>query len=192
MSAVDDILGGLDFDSVDGTSRLPFLTPGKYVLGVRKVFIGNGYKGARFSVEFEVLESSKSLEDDAPLAKGTQCSWIQKLGGTSKAAMVGPNNVVGFLSAATGYSSSFFKATKEDPSSGKKRIKQIVGDENGTMPEGPLVQLGVRVSGTCYTTKSGAGNTITPVNFSIVPGYTLKDLMLAKKQEQAAPSSAPF
>ena len=190
MSAVDDILGGLDFDSVDGSTRLPFLTPGKYVLAVRKVFVGTGFKGARFSVEFEVIESSKSVEDDTPLGKGQQASWIQKLGGSSPAARVGPNNVVNFLAAATGYSSSFFKATPSDPNSGKKRIKQIVGDENGTMPTGPLVQLGVQVDATCFTTKSGQGNVITPVNFSVRPGFTLKDLM--QKAKEQPKEEAPF
>lgn len=189
MSNVDDILAGLDFDNVDGSARLPFLDPGKYVLGVNKVFIGTGFKGGKFTVEFTVLESEKTVADDIPTPVGKTVSWIQKLGGPSKAALVGPNNVVNFLAAATGFAGGAFKATKEDPHSGKKRIKMLVGDEDGSMPDGPLVQAGVRVGALCYRTTSGGNTAITPVSFSILPGYTLKDL-LKKHQEGATQASA--
>jgi len=193
MSAVDDILAGLDFDSVDGSARLPFLDPGKYVLLVKKVAIGQGFKGGKFTVEFEVLEAVKTVEDDIPTPVGKTVSWIQKLGGNSPAALVGPNNVVNFLAAATGFAGSLFKSTKEDPFSGKKRIKMLVGDEDGSMPEGPLVQAGVRVAALCYRTQSSNKTDITPCNFSIYPGYTLKDIQLALKKangQEAAAASA--
>lgn len=190
MSNVDDILSGLDFDNADGSARLPFLEPGKYVLAVKKVFIGTGFKGGKFSVEFSVLESEKTVADDIPTAVGREVSWIQKLGGPSRAALVGPNNVVGFLSAATGFAGTAFKATKEDPNSGKKRIKMLVGDEDGSMPEGPLVQAGVRVNAICYRTNSGNGTAITPVSFSIAPGWTFKERIKAQQMATQAPASA--
>lgn len=179
MSAVDDILAGLDFDSVDGSARLPFLDPGRYILLVKKVAIGQGFKGGKFTVELEVLESYKTVADDIPTPVGKTVSWIQKLGGNSPSALVGPNNVVNFLAAATGFAGALFKSTKEDPFSGKKRIKRLVGDEDGSMPEGPLVQAGVRVAALCYRTQSSNKTDITPANFSIVPGYTLKDIQAA-------------
>jgi hypothetical protein len=190
MSSVDDILSGLDFDNTDGSARLPFLEPGKYVLAVKKVFIGTGFKGGKFTVEFEVIESEKTVADDIPCSVGSRASWIQKLGGPSRAALVGPNNVVGFLSAATGFAGTAFKATKEDPNSGKKRIKMLVGDEDGSMPEGPLVQAGVRVNALCYRTSSGSGTQITPVTFSISPGWTFKERIKAATMATQAPASA--
>ena len=190
MSNVDDILAGLDFDNADGSARLPFLDPGKYVLNVKKVFIGTGFKGGKFTVEFEVESAEKTVADDIPTPVGKSISWIQKLGGPSKAALVGPNNVVNFLAAATGFAGGAFKATKEDPFSGKKRIKMLVGDEDGTMPDGPLVQLGVKVAAMCYRTTATAGTAITPVSFSILPGFTFKDLMKARAEAGATQASA--
>ena len=181
MSNVDDILSGLDFDNADGSARLPFLDPGKYELAVRACYIGTGFKGGKFVAELEVLKAEKSVEDDIPTPVGKRVSWIQKLGGPSKAALVGPNNVTNFLSAATGFAAGAFKSTKEDPTSGKKRIKMLIGDTDGTMPEGPLVQLGVRVNALCYRTTSTTEKTaITPVAYSVVPGYTFKELMAAR------------
>lgn len=190
MSNVDDILSGLDFDNADGSARLPFLDVGKYTLAIKKVYIGTGFKGGKFTAEFEVLESERTTADDVPTPVGKSVSWIQKLGGPSKSALVGPNNVVNFLAAATGFAGGAFKATKEDPNAGKARIKMLVGDADGSMPEGPLVQAGCRVCAVCYRANSGSGNAITPVSFSIAQGYSFKDRMRALSEQNATQASA--